>query len=122
MPEIGKEGEIFNPEFVELKYNLTQRGSNLNSAFAIDLETMELIWMDSPQASDGYVVAACVTGVILSLKDVLKEHMNVYDFFMLHKGHIEIVDNPSVADIIVSDMEDATIKPFDVAILAAEWL
>lgn len=123
MPEIGKEGEIFNPEFVELKFDLTQRGSNLNCAFVIDLETMELIWMDSAKTYDhGGIVAAASASLCATLKDVLKEHMNLYDFFMLHKGHIEIVDKIEDADIIVSDKDFATLKPYDVAIIAANWL
>ena len=48
--------------------------------------------------------------------------MNLYDFFMLHKGHIEIVDKIEDADIIVSDKDFATLKPYDVAIIAANWL
>ena len=57
-----------------------------------------------------------------SLKDVLKEHMNLYDFFMLHKGHVEFVDNIDEADIVVSDDSNATLKPFDVENIAANWL
>ena len=122
MNELGKKGEIFNPEFVEMKFDLTQRGSNLNAAFAIDLETMELIWMDCPYTSGECCVAAELDDITLSLKDVLKEHMSLYDFLMLHKGHIEIVDSIDEADIIVSDDENATLKPFDVANIAANWL
>ena len=121
--EMGKEGEIFNPEFVEHKFDLTQKGSNQNVAFAVDLKTMELIWIDSPFSHMfSGIVAAVSSGVVLTLKDALKEHMNLYDFFMLHKNHIEIVDNKEDADIIISDSDDATLKPFDVANIAANWL
>ena len=122
MNALGKDGEIFNPEFVEHKFSLTQRGSNLNTAFAIDLETMEMIWMDCPQSSLGNVVACRVDGVFSSLKDVLKEHMNLYDFFMLHKGHVEFTENINEANIIISDDVNATLKPFDVENIAANWL
>ena len=122
MNNLGKEGEIFNPEFVEHKFDLTQRGANLNAAVVIDLETLELIWMDCPLSYGGNVVASSAGGVFVALKDVLKEHMNLYDFFMLHKGHIEIVDSIDEADIFISDSIDATIKPFDVENIASNWL
>ena len=66
--------------------------------------------------------AAASASLCATLKDVLKEHMNLYDFFMLHKGHIEIVDKIEDANIIVSDKDFATLKPYDVAIIAANWL
>ena len=123
MDEFCKEGEIFNPEFVKHKFTLTQKDSNLNIAFAIDLKTMEMIWIDSPLSEDGsYVVAARSYDVILVLKNALKEHMSLYDFFLLHCKHMEIVDNKEEADIIISDSPDATIKPYDVAEIASDWL
>ena len=119
----GKKGKIYNPEFIKYKFDLTQRGSNQNVAFAVDLKTMELIWIDSPLSHNFTgIVAALSSGVVLSLKDALKVHMNLYDFFMLHKGHVEFVDTKEGADIIISDSIDATLKPFDVANIAADWL
>ena len=36
--------------------------------------------------------------------------------------HLKRVDNKEEADIIISDSEDATLKPFDVEEIAAKWL
>lgn len=123
MEKSGKRGEIYNPEFIETMFRLTQRGSNQNIAFAIDLETLELIWMDTPMKY-GYrcVVASANGGVILSLKDALKKRMSLYDFFKLHSGHITLVDDKEDADIIISDSDDATLKPYDVESISASWL
>lgn len=123
MPQIGKKGSVFNPEFVKYKFDLTQKGSNQNIAFAVDLETLELIWIDSPMSYNyNSIVASRCPGVVMSLKNALKTHMNLYDFFMLHSNHFTLVDNKEEADIIISDSEDATLKPFDVEEIAAKWL
>ena len=123
MPQIGKKGSVFNPEFVKYKFDLTQKGSNQNIAFAVDLETLELIWIDSPMSYNyNSIVASRSPGVVMSLKNALKTHMNLYDFFILHSNHFTLVDNKEEADIIISDSEDATLKPFDVEEIAAKWL
>ena len=121
--EKAVKGEIFNPEFVEYKFDLTQKGSNVNIAFALDLETLELIWIDAPIAHNfsGIVASEC-GNLIPVLKDALKHHMNMYDFMKLHTGHITFVDNKEDAEFIVSDEEDANLKPFDVEKIASEWL
>lgn len=123
MPQIGKKGSVFNPEFVKYKFDLTQKGSNQNIAFAVDLETLELIWIDSPMSYNyNSIVASRCPGVVMSFKNALKTHMNLYDFFMLHSNHFTLVDNKEEADIIISDSDDATLKPFDVEEIAAKWL
>lgn len=123
MNQMGKKGEVFNPEFIEYKFDLTQRGSNENVAFAVDLETLELIWIDSPlYYSYSGIVASYSTGVMLALKNALKEHMNMYDFFKLHSEHMNIVDNIEEAEVIISDNDNATLKPFDVESISANWL
>ena len=123
MDQRGKRGKIFNPEFITTKFDLTQTGSNQNIAFAIDLETLELIWMDTPRKY-GFsgIIASVDGGILLPLKDALKKHMNLYDFFKLHCGHITIIDKKEDADIIISDDEDATLKPYDVEAISAAWL
>lgn len=118
----GKKGNIFNPEFVKYKFDLTQKGSSQNIAFAIDLETLELIWMDCSYISCNSSVADENRGLILALKDVLKEKMSLYDFFKLHETHVSFVDSKEKAEIIISDTNDASIKPFDIDIISSQWL
>ena len=123
MPEKGKRGKVFNPEFVKYKFDLTQKGSNQNIAFAVDLETLELIWIDSPFSYGCCgIVASGNDSIVLALKNALKTHMSLYDFFMLHKKHIEIVKTKEDANIIISDSDDATLKPFDVETISSKWL
>lgn len=119
----GRRGKVFNPEFVEYKFDLTQKGSNQNIAFALDLETLELIWLDTPfYYHYSNIIASGNSGIIYALMDALKKSMNMYDFFLLHKNHMEIVEDKEEADIIISDQDDATIRPFDVEIISALWL
>ncbi len=123
MNKLGKKGDVFNPEFIVNKFDLTQKYSDQNIAFAIDLHKMELIWMDCP-LFHGFtsIVAKYSSGVVISLKEALKEHMNLYDFFKLHNGHVNFVDNKEEADVIVSDNDDATLKPYDVEKISSIWL
>ena len=123
MPHGGKNAKLHNPSLVKNKYDLCQKGVNHIIAFAIDLETMEMIWMDTPlQYAYNSVVACENYGVILALKKALMTKMNLYDFFMLHKNHMTIVDNKEEAEIIISDSNDATIKPYDLEIISSRWL
>ena len=55
-------------------------------------------------------------------KNALTTHMSLYDFFMLHSNHLTVVDNKEEADIIISDSDNATLKPYDVDEIAAKWL
>ena len=123
MPEKCKKGDVFNPEFLRYKFDLCQKNSNNNVAFAVDLKNLELIWIDSSFCyNDCCFVASESYGVVLALKNALKEHMNLYDFFMLHNKHLSLVDKKEDADFIISDSEDADLKPFDVEKITENWL
>ena len=122
LPEAGKQGELFNPEFVEHKFDLTQLGANAIVSFVIDLETMELIWVDSPTRGGMNIVAARNFATILATKNALKERMNLYDFFLLHERHLTFVNSKEEADFIISVEEGADLSPFDIASIAAHWL
>ena len=123
LPAAGKSGKVFKPSMVKYKFDLTQNVSNQNIAFVIDLKTMEMIWIDCP-LNDGRrgVVAANNPNLIRILKDALKSHMNLYDFIMLHKKHLTFTDNKEDANIVISDEENADIKPFDTEIISSKWL
>lgn len=123
LPKKGRKGIIYDSKFIEHKFDLTQKGSNQNIAFAIDLKENELIWMDCPYYSfSSGVVASKSTGLSIALRKALENHINMYDFFMLHKNHLELVDSKDEADIIISDSDDATLKPYDVEKITSEWL
>lgn len=117
----GKEGKVFDPQFVRHKFDLTQKGVNSNIAFVVDLETMEMIWMDTSIQSGMCCVSEGDKFVDAAVKKALKEHMNLYDFFMLHKGHISLVDTKEEAEFIISEDPEANIKPYDVEIISSQW-
>ncbi len=120
IPTLGKKGEVFNPEFVKYKFDLTQKGANSIISFVLDLETMEMIWMDCPRYYGGYgLVASLDIGMVLSLKTALKKRMNLYDLVELHKGHLSFVEDPKDATAIIGDSPNATITPFE---LSFEWV
>ena len=123
MEKKGKRGVVFNPEFVKYKYDLTQYGSSENIALAIDFKTRELIWMDIPRSS-GIMnqIASGDSGVVIALKNALKKQMNMYDFIKLHSSHLTFVDDISQSEFIISDKENATLKPYDVEKITASWL
>lgn len=123
MSETDKNSIIHNPSLVKNKYDLCQKGVNQIIAFAIDLETMEMIWMDTPlQYAYNRVVACENYGVIAALKKALMTKMNLYDFFNLHDGHMTIVDNKDEAEVIISDSNDATINAYDLEIISSRWI
>ncbi len=123
MEKKGKRGVVFNPEFVKYKYDLTQYGSSENIALAIDFKTRELIWMDIPRSSGRmYQIASGDSGVVIALKNALKKQMNMYDFIKLHSSHLTFVDDISQSEFIISDKENATLKPYDVEKITASWL
>ena len=120
----GKKGDIFQASRVKHKFSLTQKESNHNVSYLIDLKTMELIWVDAPISGSCYNVVASKSMGILSvlIKDLMKTRMNFYDFLMLHKSHISFVDKKEKADFIISDEEDATLKPYDIETISSKWL
>lgn len=123
MEKKGKRGVVFNPEFVKYKYDLTQYGSSENIALAIDFKTRELIWMDISRPSGGiYQVASGDGMLVIALKEALKKQMNMYDFIKLHSSHLTFVDDISQSEFIISDKENATLKPYDVEKITASWL
>ena len=120
MTSQGKSGEAFNPEFVKYKFDLTQKGANSIISFVLDLETLEMIWMDCPRYYGGYgLVASLDVGIIQGLKTALKKCISLYDLVELHKGHLTFVEDPKEATIIIGDSPDATITPFE---LSFEWV
>ena len=123
VPQIGKKGIVYNPEFIKYMFDLTQNKQNQNIAFALDLKTLELIWIDCPISNDfDCIVASGHSAVKHTLMNALKTHMSLYDFIMLHKKRFTIVENKEYADIIISDSIDANFKPFDVEEISAKWL
>ena len=117
----GKKGEIFDPKTVNLKFDLTQKESNSNLALGIDLDTLELIWLDIPQISYySCVVAANNLDLCYPLKKALEKHMSIYDLVKLHSSHLNFVDRKEDAKFIIDIEGDLT--PFMLDELAGKWL
>ena len=110
MPEMAKKGKLFNPELVELKFYLKQKDVIQSIPFIIDLENLELIWVDVALNSR---IASKNLAIISVLKTSLMERMSIYDLFKLHSGHIDFTENREDAEFVISDEEGADLTPFD---------
>lgn len=120
----GKVGEIFEADKVKCKFDLTQRGSSQNLAFAIDLETLEMIWLDFPYThSQCYAVAqASNLSLVMVLKRALQKRMSIYELVMLHESHLDFTKSKTKAKYLISDSEKATLTPYDIEKISSEWL
>ena len=120
----GKIGEIFEADKVKCKFDLTQRGSSQNLAFAIDLETLEMIWLDFPYThSQCYAVAqASNLSLVMVLKRALQKRMSIYELVMLHRNHLDFTKSKTKAKYLISDSEKATLTPYDIEKISSEWL
>ena len=122
LPERAKQGEVFNPQFVKLKFDLTQPTCK-DVAFVLDLETQELIWADTTLLSlySGQV-ASVDRGLEVALRRVLEKQISIYDWMTLHGDHLQIVDNKQDADWVVDDTDDANVSVFDIEGFSSKWM
>ena len=104
---------IFNPKAVKIKSILTHQSANMVAGFIIDIENMSLIWLDTPVDFSYYSTSATNLNVKFILNDTLKNKMNLYDFYLLHKGHIEFVDDISKANNIIGINNQANINALE---------
>ena len=120
----GKAGEVFEADKVKHKFDLTQRGSSQNLAFAIDLESLEMIWIDFPYTRNQcYAVAQNSNlSLVMLLKRALQKHMSVYELVMLHENHLDFSKNKAKAKYLIDDSENATLSPYDIEKISSDWL
>lgn len=91
--------------------------------FAIDLETLELIWIDKfTFLTVNNIDNSYHPNISYRLRDCLKQSMNLKDFLMLHSNRMELVNNKDHADFIISNTEDANLKVWDVNEIEKNWL
>ena len=122
MPQRAKKGEVFNPQFVKLKFDLTQPTCK-DIAFVLDLETKELIWADTTLLSlfSGQV-ASVDRGLEVALRNVLKKQVSMYDWMQLNGNRMQIVDRKEDADWVVDDTDEANVSVFDIEGFSANWM
>ena len=120
---LGKKGEVFEAKTVQTKFDLRQRGSNLNVALAVDLESLELIWLDIPQAYNtlGLVASEC-SDISYILKKANQNLISIYDLVMLHKNHINFVSKKEDAKFIIDTNINSDLSPFSLEVISRDWL
>lgn len=114
--------ERLKPSTVKYKFDLTTKDCGEIVAFIVDTKTRELIWVDAPFTAGKGHVAACDLRVVAQIQDAIKTRMNLYDFFLLHSGHVSFVDDPKEADLFIGDEDEANLKPYFVQDIIADWL
>ena len=92
-------GEIFEPKTVQTSYILNA-DSSFSYLFAIDLKTREMVWLNLAREGRHAVAGMTDMDFILDKLDITSV-FNVYD--LIEASATEIVSNPVLADVIVSD-------------------
>lgn len=92
-------------------------------SFAIDLDTLELVWIDKfINFTVQYIDHSFLANFSCRLIDCLRQSMNLKDFLMLHSNRMVLVDKKEEADFIISNTEDANLKVWDVNEIERNWL
>lgn len=122
MPQRAKRGAVFNPQFVRHKFDLTQH-ANKNIAFALDLQTLTMVWMDvNLLSAHSNLVASGDSGLVIALRRALRKHVTMDEWLRLHISHLALTDNRNAATIVADDDGNADLSPYDTEKFAAEWM
>lgn len=118
----GKTGEVFEPATVETKFDLVQRATDMVCSLLVDLETLELIWLDIPVVNISNV-ATCEKSVLgCIIQNAILPRMTCYDLLKLHKGHISFEDNKEDATYIFDEEGSELFSPYRFDQIAKNWL
>ena len=116
-----KRGAIFEPKTVKTSWTISA-DSREAYLFALDLETYEMIWLNTAIQTERSVNTGDAK-VIMSVMDATKK-FNVYDLYTTR--YTNRVETPTEADLIVSDQvlelrpEQTQIHSYDIDALLAE--
>jgi hypothetical protein len=97
--DIDDSGEIYEPKTVQSSY-LIDCESMFAYLFGIDLEKNEFVWLNTARQGNTTVAGTTSLDFITRYFDVTSV-INMYTFFEMMAT--ELVDDPSEADIVVSD-------------------
>ena len=83
-----------------------------------------MIWIDFPYThSQCYAVAQNSNlYLVMLLKRALQKHMSIYDLVMLHENHLDFAKSKTKAKYLIDDSEKATLTPYDIEKISADWL
>ncbi len=97
--DINDSGEVYEPKTVQSSY-LIDCESTFAYLFGIDLEKNEFVWLNMARQSNARVAGVTSLDHLTKYFDVTSI-INMYSFFEMMSA--ELVDDPSEAEIIVSD-------------------
>ena len=122
--KINKDEQVFNAQDVEIKIDLTQDKTNECLAFLVDIENMELIWLDIPSYEENYFVVAANDYSYISavIKKATSYNISIYDLVKLHEKHITFTDNKDEALLIIDNSDKSLINPYNLELISKDWL
>lgn len=116
-------GEVFEPKTVSNKSDITSNSMQVISTI-IDLETLEVVWVDMPLSTAGGLnnVNSNANGLGYTLKSMLNIcKPNLYDLMLLNVlARGEFVSTPEEADVVIS--LDGDVSPTDVDEIVSKYL
>lgn len=99
--EEANSGEVFEPKTVATSFDINC-DSTYAYLFGIDLDTNELLWLNIARSGSIQVAGTTPYAFLLDYFN-LTSIINVYDLFWMLAS--ELTDDPSVADVVVTDEE-----------------
>ena len=103
--DVPDSGEIFEPKTVQSSFRINCE-STFAYLFGIDMATNDFIWLNSARDSRAAVAGSTNLSFLIDLFHVT-EIVNMKSFFTMMAS--EIVDDPSAAEVIVTDKTPETV-------------
>lgn len=102
--DVEDSGEVFEPKTVATSYAIDCK-STFAYMFALDIKNRHIIWLNKARESNQIVAGKTQMAFLLDYL-TLTDVINVHSLFTMLAS--EIVDNPSLADVVVTDEEVET--------------
>ena len=110
MREVVDSGEVFEPKTVTSKY-VINCPSTFAYLYAIDVESRQIIWLNTAKSSDEIVAGNTKVGFLLDYLNAT-DVINMHSFFTMLSS--EIVLDPLDADLVVSDKSVQTTEGVEI--------
>lgn len=122
--ELEMQGSVYNEQFIQSSNDITTDNTN-SLVLVIDLETMEMIWIDSPTSNIKNINNVANTrsqDTLVVMKYALQQYTSLHDLYTIHalaRGS-EIVDNKEDADVVFETPNSET--PLNISDIVSNWV
>lgn len=117
-------GSVYNEQFIQSSNDITTENTN-SLVLVIDLETMEMIWIDTPTSNIknlNNVDSTRVQDSLVVMKYALQQYTSLHDLYTIHalaRGS-EIVATKEEADVVFETPNAET--PLDISDIVSNWI